>query len=179
MKKALFLILALVMCLSLCACGSGSGTSENPQNKGTPLTIDNYENYLNVSVSAHASKDDTHLPVSVKKHNNGKGMELPNGYAWELYPLLYVNTSVNGASTNFNYMDVELTIKVSGEYYPGAPSAGVWGDSTHFERNIIIKCDIGGKAFDNQYIDMGAYIHSDMMEYTWEVVSISGYVDKA
>ena len=186
MKKTIALILALLLCISMAACGAPAQETTPPTTvpattapKGIPLTIENCQNYLNISAGAYATNDDTHPMFSVQSYNGGMGMKTPGGYTWYVYPLLRMTTRIQGASTNFNYFDIEVTIKYTGTYQPGDPLSGEWKEAQTFEQLVTVKLNIGGEGFDQQMIDLGNYLHDDMMEYTWEVVDIKGYVDKA
>lgn len=192
MKKVISLILALVLCLSLCACGTPGNPTEVPETtvpettipettaaKGTPLTLDNYDSYLTIKVSAYSKEDGDHVRFSVQQYNFGYGMKIPGGYTWYLYPLLGVNANIKGASSNFNYYDVEVKVKVSVTYESGDPYTGDWKAPETFEKVFTIKCNIGGEGSNGETIDLGKYLHDDMLEYKWEVVEITGYVEKA
>ena len=184
MKKAISLILVFVMCLHLCACGGSNSdtpeTTEAPtEQKGTPLTLDNYDTYLRVFCESNPNYDDTRPLFSVQQHNGGNGMKTTSGYTWYLYPLARMYVFIEGASTNFNYFDIEVTIKFTITCQPGNPSTGEWENAETIEQLVTVNCDIGGRGFYQENTDLGHYLHSDMYEYQWEVVEITGYVDKA
>ena len=129
MKKTLSLLLVLVMCLSLCACSGSAPESAAPETTttpettavpGTPLTLDNYDTYLTIFCESNHIDKDNYPPFSVQHHNGGNGMKTTTGYTYYLYPLLRTYVYIEGASSNFNYFDVEVTVKFSGTYQPGA-----------------------------------------------------------
>lgn len=167
MKKALSLIFSLVLCLSLCACGSASKGSASAE---IELTLDNYQNYLQVYVSSNASGEYVRFMNPIP------------GYTGPWYPEILNIVSTKGVSTNFNYNDVVVEIEISGTYddyhaYENAPNS----QGNPFEMTITVDTDIAGNGTNtdifklaNKLVTRDALINS-----TWKVVSISGTVTPA
>lgn len=153
MKRVLSFL--LIICLVI---GVFSGCG----NRGTELTLDNYEQYLDVSA------------------------ECLNGA---------VSCNISPVTTNYDFNDVELTIKAKGEYkiynfiFIGYTPEG-WPryDSTilhstgDYEETFSLKLNIGGSIINtddrrvNLEMPSGTTIHGGTCKY--EVLSITGTVTR-
>ena len=166
MKKALSLILALVLCLSMCACGNNEQNNTNDQSNSneTKLTVENSTTYL--KIGAHAvftGKDWLMKPASE-----------PNSI--QCNSKAECKVSVSAASTNYDYVNTVITVRVSGTYdtYRGFEKA----EDVAFSKEVTITCDIGGSGSANvvifEGVDKEYQVVENSVEWEWEVVSISG-----
>ena len=137
MKKMISFLLVLVMILSLCACYENSNEIK--------LTMDNYSDYLKVSVSAPLSHD-----IKLVSGNNYRMFLLKDTnryiYARDASSSFYVKIDVEGVSPNFQYSDVTFEIRVAGRYY-SCPVNLVLTPGTDIEKHSIdqkttIECDL-------------------------------------
>lgn len=153
MKKFVALLLAMVICLSLCACGGKSNEIE--------LTLENYATYLNISYRYNSE-------------GNAKILNFGDGKLISCTSMESCNMTVSGASPNYDYNNVVITLKVSATYdtYEGFDkTAGV--TSTE---EVTISCDIGGNGNQSFIIfdDPSCVIDTQSIKIDWEVVAISG-----
>ena len=175
MKKVISLILALVLCLSLCACGGGSST-------GTPLTLDNYEDYLAFRVNV--SEPSFTEGLSVSNLNSGKGIrydiDTGSGYTFVLYDYFNISASAIGVSTNFNYNDVVITVLVKVNYKTVDIGTNVWTEAEEYETELVFDCNIAGNGGESTVLQgTDKNMLGKMMEYSWEIIDISGNVTPA
>lgn len=163
MKKLLVIFMAAVLCLSLCACNSGNNTNSaetTELNDGRiELTLDNYEQYLDVDGWAAVNFDDDNI--------------------------LDVSGSVKGVSDNFNYYDVTVTLTIRGKYNLSSYIRYIGGkiDSVHpeqtktFGRGLeITNVNISGNGSAGIEIENLRSIVRGSIEVDFEVKSVSGYV---
>lgn len=173
MKKLISLILALVMCGSLCACGEKSNAIE--------LTLDNYADYLYIWESVR-SHDQVRAQFYDENLQDVHCYDKADGYA-----------CIEGTSTNYDYCNVEVTLLFVITYQTLDPNEMGWvghhwvKDHT-FSKEITIKCNIGGNGESNRFVffeaeqgedgRMLSYIINESLEYTCEVVSVKGTVER-
>lgn len=167
MKKLILLVLSLAMVVSLCACGSGNNDEKGNSNE-TELTLENYTTYLNLgSTTFFTGKDWLMKPA-----------DAPNSISCNSKAECEVD--VSGASSNYDYVNVVLTVKVSGTYdtFKGFEKT----EDVAFSEEVVITCDIGGSgtgrivAFEG--IEKSYQIIENSIDYELEVVSISGSVNR-
>lgn len=168
MKRILFLLTVALMILSLCACGGNGAENAEKSKNEVELTMENYENYLNISSS-----------------------RLFTGKFWRIQPSDSPNSigcnsqaeckiDVKSASSNYDYKDVTLTMKITAIYdtYEGFEKTN---DVVSVEE-ITVKCDVGGNGTNRVVIFEGIpqkyQIAEDSLGIEWEVVSVSGSVDR-
>lgn len=177
MKKIIALLLMLVMLLSLCACG---GTKE-PKPTPTPLTLDNYKTYLNTSWNCF-TKD---MP------NGSIGFQISSGIKTSdsrttvmFFGCIGGWVRFTGASPNFNYHDVTVVAKITGQYGAvDALSEDVTPEYTDFEMPVTLELNIAGDGYaDLEKIDIYDDTNhlitcDDWLNATLEVVEISGTVE--
>lgn len=165
MKKLILLVLSLAMLVCLCACGSGN---EKGNSNETELTLENYATYLNLgSTTLFTGKDWLMKPA-----------DAPNSISCNSKAECKVD--VSGASSNYDYVNVVLTVKVSGTYdtFSGFDKT----EDVAFSEEVVITCDIGGSgsgrvvAFEG--IEKSYQIIENSIEYELEVISISGTANR-
>lgn len=155
MKKAISLLLTLVLCLSLCACSKSNEVI---------LTLENYKTYLNLDIHSFAPGDSDAYSFPGAPHCRSE----------------YIGfVGCAGASTNYDYNDVKITVRFYG-------NADIYVDSVKtqykFDETITVSCDIGGKG--NSFVELfegklaTRMIDEDSVKCSWEVVSISGSVSR-
>ena len=88
--------------------------------------------------------------------------------------------TVNGASTNYDYNNVVLTVKMTATYntYYGFEKT----QDVTTQKEVKVSCDIGGSGMDKavffEGIEETYQIQKDSLKLTWEVVSVSGTVTR-
>ena len=169
MKRIFIALLSLVMIFAfLSGCG---------KQKTVELTLDNYEQYLNISTE-YSIAGNTNLFYNVfpEQENNAWGDKIE------------YTIRVEGASANFNYNDVEVKFNVSGKYKPyvfRGNGAGEW--SCYPEESILfdvtLKTNIAG---DSDIYEKsvpvgveGGYTNIGLVDTSIEVVSVSGTITAA
>ena len=174
MKRIISILLCVLFIgLTFCACGS----------KETQLTVDNYKDYLNVDikVSVSGSADDSVL---------ASGAILKDGsrFSGSAFTKLAYWGEVSGASSNFNYNDVKIKVKISGTYegmknmkdYPFTDYQSI-GD-VPFEYEAEISTDISGSGkLETVYVDIPDDVCTDgnLIKSEVEIIEISGTVSPA
>lgn len=165
MKRFLLVLLAFATCISIYACESNKSDGVNTSNNRIELTLDNYSKYLNISTSMHM----------------GNEIEI---WGVTYHDELMYKVQVKGASSNFNYNDVSIKVKVSGKircYY----SLGGEYDTNIQDTFVIDDLNIAGDGSATRTYtprDNGSYIYNilfntnERTKLTIEVVSVEGYV---
>lgn len=180
MKKALSLILALVLCLSLCACGEDKKSNE------IELTLDNYNQYLNIDVDF---VDGNIIKLGKWIIVDEAGYDGVDAYIDEAMTSFGCYAEVEGVSQNFNYNDVKVTIEVSGKYKARNRNDLYKVQSIEsFSLTINSSTNIAGGSINNDKVyytipnnmavarGMTAPI---VVDYEFKVVSISGTLTPA
>ena len=193
MKKALSLLLALVLCLSLCACGENdTQESQNTELESsvveesstentneTILTLDNYSQYLNVDACMMDPFDVT-KGVNVQAVNNGSGVPYDGGRTFYLYKYFDARLYVEGASSNFNYNDVSVTVRFTGTYQTVDINTSEWDDGNEVNYELSVDCNIAGEgSVSEEFSGNGEYMLYKMSNINVEVISVSGTVTPA
>lgn len=91
MKKRIFGLFLVVVILVTCSCNSNNSVEDfekEEDDNSIELTLDNYADYLDVEYTCNERNSDE----------------------------IRYTVNVTGVSTNFNYNDVELTVKIEGGY---------------------------------------------------------------
>ncbi len=172
MKKLLTLMLAAALALSLVACGGG--------NKGTELTVDNYEQYLDLNIGVSTGNTSIGYATFVMDSTGTKG-----GQVDMLYDSLSAKMNLSAKSTNFNYNDVTIKVKVTANYEYCTPplSSLLVGQADVCEFNLEAKTDIAGNCdvvTDDYNLPEDHFTHSYLIgDVTYEIVEISGTVTPA
>lgn len=161
MKKTLSLLLAMLLVLSsmltLASCGSESGfNDDNKIDNKIYLTLENYEQYLDVNVRYYGE--------------NGRWSSLQSKY---VYPQIVNSVSVTSTSSFVKFYGCSIKVRVVGQYsYTYSKDYDQTTDET-----IIVTLSLGGTGDDYKIIDTSkgsdAY---DILGLGYEVISVSGYV---
>ena len=203
MKKALSLILALVLCLPLCACSVETNTNVADVN-AIELTLDNYEQYLEVGARAQLKEDykaSNHFVLGVA--SDGYSKFVTYDFGQNIYGYIWTK----GLSQNFNYNDVKIEVEFTGRFchfdlmthQDDMEDTATW-DQFSF-KGICDRLDITGKGNNWEYLDNNKYPlpsgrgvpefddwydgvrmyykQSAFLEYEYKVVSVSGTVTPA
>ena len=186
MKKTISILLVLVTCLSMCACAAET------KSNGIELTLDNYEQYLDVSASAY-----------IRKEYEGYSFVIGRSGAYDFITddfgqNIYGSVSVKGLSQNFNYSNIKIEVEITGKCFHCDLDAKMdenektlrWSDFEFVA--TCSKVDITGKGSsdgsDKFALPAGRgvpvlsyangvtryYKESDFLEYTCKVISVSG-----
>ncbi len=152
MKRLLYLLLTALMMLSMCACGSQNSNTTSQ----IMLTPQNSENYLKITPQA----------TQVADFNGVQNT------------LLGANLSVDviGASTNFNYHDVAIKLKVIVNFKKNGTLVG------KCERDLELYLNIsGGGSIEKEFLELSNPVKKTgvVTEITYEVIKVSGYVEPA
>lgn len=173
-KNLLALLLALVMILSLCACG----------NDEIKLTLDNYKTYLNINCSSKLGGAKDYGEIMVGQHIGSS-----------VYTTIGATLTVNGKSDNYNYHDVSVTAKVTGNYVPFSVEVirkinrkAITMDDyfySHLEPvdiTLTANTDIVGHGSDSHTIQLPSDLwifDDDADSLTYEIVDVSGTLTPA
>lgn len=171
MKKLLLLVLSLAMVVSLCACGGNNTDTPASDKNETELTLENYTTYLNINKSIFFTGKDwlmkpSGAPNSIRTNSKAE-----------------CSVGVSGASSNYDYVNVVLTVKVSGTYDTFNASNGiVKEEDIPFNEELTITCNIAGEGSAKVSIFEGVeevyQVIQDSIECEMEVISISGTVNR-
>ena len=184
----------------MCACGENSG---GERSDAIELTLDNYEQYLKVYANAYVKSDyEVHNAAQsgfVIGRSSGGYDFVTGDFGQNVYGLV----SVNGLSQNFNYSNIKIEVRFTGECNhcdlassdDDKPGTLMWSP---FQFNATCsKVDITGKGNSDGKdkfmlpADRGVpvlsyangvvryYQESDFLKFSFEVVSISGTVTPA
>lgn len=150
---------------------------------GVLLTIDNYENYLNVGVQAKKFG-----PLDY-----ARAMGLNKDIGSYVYTGIELNSYVRGKSSNYDYNDVKVTVKCTGYYVPFSAENQKKinkGDVTLAEYILNNRVDVdetftmttdiigSGSASGQIKIQDGYWILDSDLSVSYEVVAISGFLSK-
>ena len=140
--------------------------------------MENYKKYLKIK---HYFGTSLELKDALycQSANNGLGVEYDGGYTWYLYNRIDSAVWISGASTNFIYNDIVLTVRFTGTY--DAYYFDDYDKTMPIEMDVTIECDIGGNGYAEGYFYLADkyYTYDEFINYNWEIVSISGTVSKA
>ena len=200
MKKVISLLLALVMSLCMCACGENAGGEKSD---AIELTLENYEQYLDVYANAYVKSDyEVHNAAQsgfVIGRSSG-GYDFVTG---DFGQNVYGFVSVEGLSQNFNYSNIKVEVKFTGEFNhcdlassdDDKPGTLMW--SPYQFNATCSKVDITGKGSNdgNDKFTLPAgrgipvlnyangvvryYEERDFLKFSFEIVSVSGTVTPA
>lgn len=140
---------------------------------GTQITLENYTNYLNVSV-------DTKLDGGMDF-----GTYMGNGTTIGTYVYDKINCAVNvsGKSKNYDYNNVAVTVHFSGSYIPlyglyESDEEYIKNHLTDIDFDLIANADIVGDGYAENIIEVpdGYYLFnsSACVEVQYEIVDVSG-----
>ena len=162
MKRVIGVLLALSLMLLCFGCGD-DGSIE--------LTKDNYEEYLKVTARCFTSGN-----KSINNHS--------------YYDSVTGTVDVEGVSSNFNYKDVTVSVRIAGSYYV-CDSDGHIEDSQGsngrdaFDETINVKCDISGSGSGEATKELNErsgvalsvwYTTDQFIEAGYDVVDVKGKV---
>ena len=155
MKKIFSLLLAMLLVLSsmltLASCGSVDDSDDRIN-----LTLDNYEQYLNVSASYY-----------------GEGATWSSLQRKYVYPQIVNSVSVASTSSFVKFYDCVIEVEIVGQYsYTYSKDY----DKTTSE-TITITLSLGGTGSNSKTINtsLGSKAY-DIVGRGYEVISVSGYV---
>lgn len=142
---------------------------------GTQITLDNYSNYLNVSVE---TKLDGGMDF---------GTYMGNGTKIGTYVYDKINCAVNvsGKSKNYDYNDVAVTVHFSGNYIPlygleDFDEEYLKNHMTDIDFDLTSNTDIvgDGNAVNVIEVPKGYYLFnsSSCVEVQYEIVDVSGFM---
>jgi len=155
MKKTLSLLLAMLLVLSsmlaLASCGSGSDS--NDEDNKIYLTLENYEQYLDVSAKYYGE--------------DGVWNSLGKDY---YYNKIISSASVSSTSPLVKFYNCSITIKITGQYEYGSDTK-----NTTAELKISLSLGGTGSAKEDTVTRYSNTLH-DIKGIGYEVVSVSGYV---
>lgn len=166
MKKLLALILSVALAIPLTSCGS----------KETKLTLDNYEQYLNITAFASTSGDSITMIYPRPRQSPGEPIHLT------CHNSIAATANVFGASTNFNYNDVVAKVKVTVTYSTPRDGYGdtTWDyDSEKLELILEVKTDISGKGSTTLKEQLATHKACSVKKRKIEVLEITGTVTPA
>lgn len=149
MKKIIALLLAIAMCLSFCACGNNdenSNSNNNNVNTATALTLDNYENYFDISAN---------ISVGHTTMCNYKGDFL------DLVKTFQCDISFKG-NTNYEYTDVVFTVKFAHE----TPDKFI---DFYDDTIITVKVNLAGNGSGS------CYVETPVAQTEWDNISQTIY----
>ena len=139
----------------------------------TKLTAENYSDYLKIKATT-----DARFKGNIFDENS-YWTAVIDDTSTVVYPNLTLKCSVRGASTNFNYNDVSLQLKIT------ITCRGVTRNN-EIEEKVIkefinIDTDIAGNAdtFIKEYSFDGYGVNNEFIDTKVEVLEISGSVSKA
>ncbi|MCD8036115.1 MAG: hypothetical protein LUE88_01845, partial [Clostridiales bacterium] len=151
MKLKAFLCCIIVVLFTFTGCqGSASDNS-------IELNVDNYTQYLVVDGGYQA----------------GGNAVAFSGYSFNFYDAITCRVEISGASTNFNYNDVEVTVQIMGTY----SDYGIYGISNgkkDISETITIPCNVGGSASEEFSLDIENYTFTKDVDLSLEVIDVSG-----
>ena len=166
MKKIIVMLLIISFALSLTSCG----------NK-TKLTLENFEEYLNITTICKADGYSTHGTIATVSGEFKRNAEL--------FRSIISSTSVEGVSQNFNHRDIVIKISVIGTYkeyhetWDSSKYSG--GDDKDFSFEYEIKLNISGNGSNTSVHELTSIYRTtnESIVYDIAIVSISGYVEAA
>ncbi len=119
--------------------------------KPIPLTISNVNDYLDISISTR----------------NGNAERKYDGSYY--YVGIYADVNIKGASPNFNYNNVSLTIKITGFCFD------FLNDILDIEKEFTIKCGKGGNASESVLLTTD-FVSNRQSFDGFEITAVSGEV---
>lgn len=163
-KKSM--LIAMLLLVTTCSFGcakeekeaeTGKET-ETEKSNGIELTLENYEDYLNVTTQV------THT---------GQGYKL-TGLADPYYKQIASTLNVEGVSSNYNYEDVEVEAIITVVYTP-IRSSGNFGREVTFDETLKAECNVAGDGSETIITDT-QYVRNIFATYSCEITSVSGVV---
>ena len=183
MKKIITIVLLISLVIPLTSCG----------NK-TDLTMDNYKEYLDVTTKYE-------LGGTNYLCKNYSFAEDILGGTKRVYTDFIFNTTITGSSSNFNYKNIIFKIRVSGSYYyltgdekqlsHTNSSENYLTHMNNYIDNFAIEYDVqlnisGNGSYETTTSiksllgrggDLLYFTSDNLINVTYEIVSISGYVE--
>ena len=149
---SLLLILSMLLCFALTGCDSSGENKENKEDDNRiALTLDNYEQYLNVTAKYYGE--------------NGRYF---NGLYW--YDDVVSYASVQSASTSLMFYDCVISVRIKGRHTNYRFSTK---DTDH---TITISLNIGGSGSGYAIDAPGGGGAKDFTGLGYQVVDVLGYV---
>lgn len=173
------------MCLSLCACGGGASSEVTTKSDEIELTLDNYDDYLNIRPYVSPGAD--------RPCNNDSFFDM-NGKrcgASSISSYLSVVAEVEGVSQNYTYSDIVIEVRATGKHILCNPNdtddhRTMYSNVVNADFTQSITCNLNvsgtGKGESSEkYTFSGNSImpwmlFADCYEFSCEIVSISGKV---
>lgn len=168
------------MTLYLAACGAEGDTEDSggaEDSKGIKLTVDNYDQYLNLDVKTLCSGPLFFYPSGVSITDFCTAVML--------YGSVAVIMNVSGTSTDFNFNDVKIKISATVTYYSDTCENGFADIQTNkaaYKFASETKMDIVGKCnvmIDKCQLPDGCYTHEYLVSADYKITEITGTVTPA
>lgn len=165
MKKIIALLLAVVMCFSLVACGGDKETSNNnePQEETIEITIDNWQNYLEIKEYFDFYYVTNEFGVPIKAHPNLRVLlTLKEEYRDYLYSDFAVEFNADYCAKDvvYNYDDFTFEIKdcesqtniqIDESQFVRGETGTLMGEIIHYDKIVDNKVE-------SKYIELDACV---------------------
>ena len=159
LRKTTMGLMLLIIALMISSCGF----------LGTKLTAKNYQDYLKIRVEVEDDDgDDVYWSEIIDNKERRMNQHL------------FLRCRVRGASTNFNYNDVQLKLKVTMKC-KGFNYSDHTQEEKVIEEIVDIDTDIAGNSeyFRKEYVFDGYGVNDNYVDVSYELVDIHGSVTKA
>ena len=168
-RKYVLMGMILTMSIFLIGC-----EKDNKDNEFIELTMDNYAQYLDVKLVQKLSGQHGYITDICLETSDAK-----NKSSW--YKKIEYKASVKGASTNYNYNDVVVSVIASGTYDTYDLEEGQWvrKNNNPIDLKFDVKTNIAGDGSGEEIIISDRWIHETLVNATFEVVAVSGTVTPA
>lgn len=150
---------------------------------GIQLTVDNYEKYLDFSCSRK-------LTGAI---DYGQAMGASKNIGQYVYTAIEIESAVKGKSSNYDYSDVMITVKVTGYYVPYSQdimkkiNRGELELEDYYKDNmkpvditLNISTDFIGAGSDSSIISIpdGYWVMDESVQIGYEVIEVTGIMTK-
>lgn len=153
-------LFAIMCCLPLSLTGCNDDNNNNAESSKIYLTTSNASTYLSIVAKTYGTN-----------------------YSGSSYKTITSTVSISGASSNFNFYDVEVTIMISGSMVLGSKN----NSGTSYTQTLNCSLNIGGSGSDST-TDYVYTLYGEMTRYGanaysvsgrgYTITSISGYVER-
>ena len=144
--KVVALIMAMLIFTQVCGC------SKQEEKQSIPLTLENYQDYLDIVVSCNVTGD------GVKE----------DGYAFLWYKDIECNAVISGVSSNFNYNNVVVEIQIVGE------ASAIYGSDSEISETITVTCNVAGGGSESVISTLRKATYQKGINASYDVISVSG-----
>lgn len=186
-RKIIMIILVAGLVCSVCSCGGNNANivsqSEQVNSSDIQLTVDNYEKYLDFSCSRK-------LAGAI---DYGQAMGTGKNIGQAVYTTIAPTVTVRGKSSNYDYNDVMVKVKVTGYYVPYSQEVmkkinkGKLELENYIKDNMIpidvtlnVSTDILGAGSDSSTISVSDdyWVMDTSVEMDYEVIEVTGTMTK-